>query len=103
METISFQLFVLKVAVRKIQIKLFFALIISLCFTGFGFSQGAKLTPLDVKSNIEKLDRNIMGFSADIPRRYSMEKYVPPVSDQGDTSTCVGFLPFITVCLQCII
>lgn len=87
----SFQLFVLKATDRKIQIKLFFALIVSLCFTGFGFSQGAKLTPIDVKFNIEKLDRNIMGFSADIPRRYSMEKYVPPVSDQGDTSTCVGF------------
>ena len=103
MEGSSFQLFVLKITASKIQIKLFFALIISLCCTEFGFSQGAKLTPLDVKLNIDKLDRNIMGFSADIPSRFSMENMCRLFLTKGTPQLVLDFLPCITVCLQCTI
>ena len=56
----------------------------------FTFSQGARLTPKNIKDGLEKLNVEVLGFAETIPRSYSLEEYVPPVAEQ-EGGTCVGF------------
>lgn len=57
----------------------------------FIYSQGLEfISPGDAES-IDRFDGNSFGYSESIPASYSLKKYVPPVRDQGNTGTCVGF------------
>lgn len=60
-------------------------------YLSFTHAQG--LNPIN-QNDLNEMDRfesSMLGFSGDLPANYSLEKYVPPVLNQGDTSTCVGF------------
>ncbi len=71
--------------------KYIFFTFLSFYSTSFLLAQG--LIPIN-KSDLNEMDRfesSSFGFSEDRPIKYSLEKYVPPVLNQGNTSTCVGF------------
>ncbi len=40
---------------------------------------------------IDTFEGSDFGFADVIPEKYSLEKFVPPVLDQGEQQTCVGF------------
>lgn len=54
-------------------------------------SQGLKPINQSDLNEIDRFESSMLGFSGDLPSNYSLEKYVPPVLNQGETSTCVGF------------
>lgn len=54
-------------------------------------AQGAKLLSEDQLDDFGQYNSEEFGFSGVLPKSFSLEKWVPPVADQGDTSTCVGF------------
>ena len=61
-------------------------------FFNFSFSQGLKYASTEEIENFTVLDTDIFGFSGDgLPSSFSLEKYVPFVLNQGQTSACVGF------------
>lgn len=67
------------------------SVLIILLFLNNSNSQGAKLMSEEDLNNIEKFNPQDFGFAGVLPSYYTMEKYVPPVADQGQYSTCVGF------------
>ena len=67
------------------------SVLIILLFFNNSYSQGAKLMSEEDLNNVEKFNPQDFGFSGVLPSYYTMEKYVPPVADQGQYSTCVGF------------
>ena len=57
----------------------------------FIYSQGLEFINPEDTELLDRFDANAFGYSENIPSSYSLKKYVPPVRDQGSTSTCVGF------------
>ena len=59
----------------------------------FFFINSQGLIPID-DDNLEKIDRfkpTEFGFSQNLPAKFSLEKFVPLVLNQGPWATCVGF------------
>lgn len=54
-------------------------------------AQGLNPISKNQLEEIERFENGNLGFSENLPPRHSMEKYVPPVRNQYNTSTCVGF------------
>lgn len=59
--------------------------------TSILFSQGLNFITEDQLSEIDRFESDNLGFAGNLPLKYSLEKYVPPVNNQYKTSTCVGF------------
>lgn len=55
------------------------------------YSQGLKLPPKDRVKTLETFTIDEFGFSSTLPSSYSLEKYVPEVLDQKESSACVGY------------
>ena len=55
------------------------------------YSQGLEFITPDEINTIDRFNISSFGFSGEIPSSYSLKAYVPPVRDQGNTGTCVGF------------
>ena len=67
----------------------YISLIIYLFFSFNLFSQGLNFTPADEYAQFDEVDESL-GFAADPPPNYSLEKYVPMVRSQ-EGGTCVGW------------
>ena len=55
------------------------------------FSQGLTFSSEEQLAEIDRFESDNLGFAEDLPSSYSLEKYVPPVNNQYNSSTCVGF------------
>ena len=68
-------------------------LILLLFIFGANFALAQGLNPISKEqlNEIERFENDNLGFSENLPVRSSLEKYVPPVRNQYNTSTCVGF------------
>ncbi|MFN5911161.1 MAG: C1 family peptidase [Bacteroidota bacterium] len=73
--------------------KLFFTVIISAAFVSVAFAQtrktGLKKDPEKYKAM--NLVEKPLGFGANLPEKFSLERYMPSIGDQGDLGTCVGW------------
>lgn len=65
-------------------------LIFALISTLFINAQGLNFSSNDQILKYDKYDFESKGYAANIPSKYSLEKYVPPILNQ-DGGTCVGF------------
>tara|TARA_B100001250_G_scaffold305600_1_gene267520 strand:+ start:313 stop:1584 length:1272 start_codon:yes stop_codon:yes gene_type:complete len=69
--------------------KIFFILLALLI--NISFSQGLKYSTSEKIRDYDKFE-SPLGFSEEsLPYKYSLEKYVPLILNQGQTGTCVGF------------
>ncbi|MES2800047.1 MAG: C1 family peptidase [Bacteroidota bacterium] len=66
----------------------------SILVAGSTFAQkramGAKLDREKMKSSMQMVEKPL-GFGANLPKSATLEKYLPPVGDQGNFGTCVGW------------
>ena len=65
--------------------------ILSVLFTSMIYSQGLILDPVN-SGKLKQWDQpENFGFAESFPAKISYRKYTPPILDQGQTSTCVGY------------
>lgn len=58
----------------------------------FIFSQGLKITEnKDFINNIKPYSKVDLGFAAELPVRYDLKKYVPPIGNQKNSGSCVAW------------
>lgn len=55
------------------------------------FSQGYVKISDEELNDVPEYSKDILGFSVDLPERYSLEQFVPIVGDQGDAGSCVAW------------
>ena len=71
---------------KKLLLPLFFTLTTPF----YLFSQGLNLSSPDDMDQIEKYNREKLGFGVEVPSYFNLERYVPEVAEQTG-STCVGY------------
>ncbi|MDG2343238.1 MAG: C1 family peptidase [Flavobacteriales bacterium] len=69
--------------------KIYALLLVTICFS-LSHAQGVKLNKENYLS-IDSWDSEEFGFSSTNPASFSLKKYCPPVKDQGEASSCVGW------------
>ena len=55
------------------------------------YSQGLNFVDKESLNDLEVFEPQNFGFTENLPQKYSLEKYVPPVGDQKNSSTCMGW------------
>ena len=66
-------------------------ILISFLYIQNSLAQGLNFTEKQDFDEIDRFENSDLGFAELIPYKYSLERFVPPVLNQGETSTCVGF------------
>ena len=66
-------------------------ILLTILSVNFAIAQGLNPISKEQLNEIDQFKNDNLGFSENLPVKYSLERYVPPVRNQFNTSTCVGF------------
>lgn len=60
------------------------------CFN-LSFAQGYVFEDVDYAENYDSYSKSVLGFTSEIPAKFMLTDYVPPIGDQRNSGSCVAW------------